>query len=81
MKGIFGLVGLLVALAIVGVVVKKQLAATQQSVPALAVPAPPGGSASGAHAPTVREQSQQIQQDYKKALDSALNQPRPESAE
>ena len=30
---------------------------------------------------TVREQSQQIQQDYKKALDSALNQPRPESAE
>jgi len=29
----------------------------------------------------VREQSQQIQQDYKKALDSALNQPRPESAE
>ncbi len=77
MKGIFGLVGLLVALAIVGVVVKKQLAATQQSVPALAVPAPPGGSASGAHAPTVREQSQQIQQQYKQAIEGAMQQPRP----
>ena len=51
MKGIFGLVGLLVALAIVGVVVKKQLAATQQS--------------------------QQIQQQYKQAIEGAMQQPRP----
>ena len=34
MKGLFGLVGLLMALAIVGVVIKKQLSATQQIVPA-----------------------------------------------
>jgi hypothetical protein len=35
MKGVFGLVGLLLALAIVGVVVKKQLDSTSQRVPAL----------------------------------------------
>ncbi len=74
MKGVFRLVGLLIALAIVGVVVKKQLAATQQSVPALAVPAPNG---SGAAAPTVREQSQQVQQQYKQAVEGAMQQARP----
>jgi len=48
----------------------------------IAVPALQSAPAGAASAPaTVREQSQQIQQDYKKALDSALNQPRPESAE
>jgi hypothetical protein len=35
MKGVFGLVGLLLALAIVGVVVKKQLDSTSQRVPVL----------------------------------------------
>ena len=40
MKAVFGLVGLLLALAIVGVVVKKQLDTTSQRVPALAPAVP-----------------------------------------
>lgn len=75
MKGVFGLVGLLLALVIVGVVVKKQLDSTSQRVPALA-PAVPGGVAS-APATTVREQSQQVQKQYKQAVDGLMQQPRP----
>ena len=74
MKGVFGLVGLLLALAIVGVVVKKQLDSTSQRVPAL-TPAVPG-SAAPAPAATVREQSQQVQQ-YKQAVEGLMQQPRP----
>ncbi len=79
MKGIFGLVGLLLALAIVGVVVKKQLSSLQQPVPALA---PAGGSPDAATTPgappvTVREQSQQVQQQFKQAVESATQQARP----
>ena len=72
MRFFFGLIGLVVVLAIVGTVVKQQLASQKAVVPALQVP--------GAPAPTgnVREQSQQIQQQYKQALDAALQQPRPE---
>ena len=42
MKGLFGLVGLLLALVIVGVVVKKQLDTTTQRVPALTPVVPAG---------------------------------------
>ena len=72
MRFFFGLIGLVVVLAIVGTLVKQQLASQKSVVPALQVP--------GAPAPTgnVREQSQQIQQQYKQALDAALQQPRPE---
>jgi len=77
MKGIFGLMGLLLCLAIVGALVKKQLASTPQIVPAPQVPAAtdPQGSAS-APVTTGREQSQQLQQQYKQALEGALQQPR-----
>ena len=75
MKALFGLVGLLLALVIVGVVVKKQLDTTSQRVPAL-TPAVPGGTAS-APAATVREQSQQVQQQYKQAMEGLMQQPRP----
>ena len=76
MKGVFGLVSLLVALAIVGVVVKKQLAATRQAVPALA---PAAGSPDSAVIPaaTVREQSLQVQQQFKQAVESGMQQARP----
>ena len=72
MRFFFGLIGLVVVLAIVGTLVKQQLASQKAVVPALQVP--------GAPAPTgnVREQSQQIQQQDKQALDAALQQPRPE---
>ena len=74
MRGVFGMVGVLVALAIVGVLAKKQLASTQAVVPSLQVP---GAAPVPAPTGSVREQSQQVQQQYKQALESALQQPRP----
>lgn len=74
MRIAFGVVGLVVALAIVGVLVKKQLASTHAVVPALQIP---GAAAASAPTGTVREQSQQIQQQYKQALEAAMQQPRP----
>ena len=75
MKGLLGLAGLLVALAVAGVLVKKQLAATQQAVPALAPPAAQGAASPGAA--LVREQSQQIQQQYRQAIEGAMQPARP----
>ena len=71
MRGLFGLAGLLIALALVGVLVKKQLAATQQPVPVLAPPAAQDAASPGAVAP-VREQGQQIQQQYRQAIEGAM---------
>jgi hypothetical protein len=67
----FGLIGLVLALVIVGVLVKKQTGS-------LAAPAVPGiaSAPAGGAAPTVRGQSQQLQQDIRKSLDAAM-QPRP----
>ncbi|MDB5891440.1 MAG: hypothetical protein JWP47_2271 [Polaromonas sp.] len=77
MRSLFGVLSLLVVLALVGALVKKQLASSRQAVPALAVPAHAAGSdASAPAAATVREQSQQIQQQYKQALEQAMQQPR-----
>ena len=60
-----GLIGLVLALAIVGLLVKKQLGS------ACAPARPP---AAGSRAPA---QSQQIQQQFKQSLDAAMQQPRP----
>ena len=70
MRFSFGLIGLLLALAIVGVLVKKQMSAMRVSAPpALSAPA------DGASAPqNVRQQSQQIQQQFKQQLDAAMQQ-------
>lgn len=65
MRAVFGIVGLLVALAIVGIVVKKQLQATGQSVGAIA-PAASGGN--------VAAQSQRIQQQIQSDVTKALEQ-------
>ena len=71
MRGLFGLVGILLVLAVAGVLVRKQMAAVQAPVPALQTPAgeviePPAGD--------VRQRSQQ---QYKQALEGALQTPRP----
>ncbi|MNL55287.1 hypothetical protein D3C87_1786870 [compost metagenome] len=76
MRAMFGLVGLVVALAVVGVLVKKQMSATRTAVPALQT-AP--GAAAPASAPTgsVRDQSQQMQQQVKEQMDALMQQARP----
>ena len=74
MRGVLGMVGLVVALAIVGVLAKKQLVSTQAVVPSLQVP---GAASVPAPTGTVREQSQQVQQQYKQALEAAMQQARP----
>ncbi|MDQ0570480.1 hypothetical protein QFZ42_002314 [Variovorax paradoxus] len=67
----FGLLGLVLALAIVGLIAKKQL--TTAVVPAL--PSVPGaaspGPAAGEAPADVRTQAQQVQTQVKEALDAA----------
>lgn len=64
MRALFGVVGLLVALVIVGVLAKKQLTAVKAVAPASA----------DAPAATVREQSQQMQQRVQQDVQRALEQ-------
>jgi hypothetical protein len=62
MRGLFGIVGLLITLAIVGVLVKKQSA-----------PLVTGGAAP---AQSGQQQSEQIQAQVKQSIDAALQTPR-----
>lgn len=71
MRGLFGLVGLLVTLAVVGVLVRRQMSAAgladvmiqgQVGLPAVASSAPGN----------VVQQSQQAQQQVKQAMDAAM---------
>ncbi len=76
MRGWFGLVSLMLALGLVGVLVRKQMVLT--SVPALPVPAvQDAATASPQPAGNAARQSQQIQQQYRQALEGALQQARP----
>ncbi|RQO80825.1 hypothetical protein [Acidovorax sp. FJL06] len=72
MRAMLGLVGLVVALALVGLLVKKQLSATRAPVPALQT-APDASAPTG----TVREQSQQVQQQVKQQVEGLMQQARP----
>ena len=77
MRAIFGVLSLVVVLLVVVVLAKKQLTSTQQAVPALALPALT--SSDGApvkQGATPQEQAQQVQQQYKQAIDNAMQQPR-----
>ncbi len=65
MRVVFGIVGLLVVVAIAGLLAKQQLQATRQSVSAVAP------AASGAN---VAEQARQVQQQFKADLGKALQQ-------
>jgi hypothetical protein len=75
-KGILGLLGLLLSLAVAGFLVKKQLTLTRQIVPALQVPVAAGSQSPASTPTTMSEQPQQVQQQYKQALEGALQQPR-----
>ena len=83
MRMLFGVVSLLLVLAIVGVLSKKQLTAVNE----IKVPgATAAGGLSGTGAvpltaqpgATVQQQSQQIQQQFKTATENALQPPRAE---
>ncbi|MBN9627843.1 MAG: hypothetical protein ABS39_02965 [Acidovorax sp. SCN 65-28] len=76
MRAVFGLMGLVVVLAIVGLLAKKQLAAMRAPVPALQTAT---GAAGPASAPTgtVREQSQQMQRQVKQQVEGLMQQARP----
>ena len=82
MRMIFGVLGLLVALAIVGVLAKKQLSATKVAVPpGISVPGA-GASDAGGQPQSAREQSQHFQQQVKQQMDAIMQQPRvPRDAE
>ncbi len=76
MRGWFGLVSLVLALGLVGVLVRKQMVLT--SVPALPVPAAQdAATASPQPAGDAARPSQQIQPQYRQALEGALQQARP----
>jgi hypothetical protein len=63
---VVGLIGLVLALVVVGVLVKRQLGGVAAS------PLPPGAAASApAAAGDVRAQAQQIQQQFRQSLDAA----------
>lgn len=75
MRAAIGIISLLLALAIVGLLAKKQLSSTRSVVPLLQ-PAAGAPDASNAPPATVRAQSQQVQQQYQQAVEG-LMQPRP----
>ncbi|MDO5290260.1 MAG: hypothetical protein Q4F13_11590 [Pseudomonadota bacterium] len=73
MMRVLGLLGLVLALAIVASLIKRQLDATRAPIPAT-LPAPAGAPAGQSAPASVRDQSRQIQQQYQQALDAVLQQ-------
>lgn len=65
----FGLVGLVLALLIVGMLVKKQLGTT-------VAPALPAASGQAATAASPASNPRQVQEQFKQSLDAAMQQPR-----
>ncbi|NML86715.1 hypothetical protein [Polaromonas sp.] len=78
MRAIFGVLGLLIVLVVVGVLAKKQLGALS-----LVPPQNPAAANAGVTLPatspgaTPQAQSQQIQQQIKQSVEAAMQQPRP----
>lgn len=71
MRVLFGLVGLLVALVIVGTLVRKQMTAVRVTVPTLEAPANAPVNATPTWGNAAQE-SQQIQQQIKQAVEGAM---------
>ena len=77
MRAVFGVLSLVVVLAVVGVLAKKSLHSSQESLTRQTLPASAGHN-QPSETGNVREQSQQIQQQYRQQLDSALSVQRPD---
>ena len=71
MRAIFSIVSLLVVLAIVGILVKKQLGSQ------VVTPAPAAGVPAVSPGATPQMQSQQVQQQVKEAVQGSMQQARP----
>ena len=76
MRAVFGVLSLVVVLAVVGVMAKKSWQSSQESL-ARQTPSLPAVHNQGSETTNVREHSQQVQQQYRQQLESALNAPRP----
>ena len=79
MRGMLGLVGIVLALALVGVLVKQQMGAAavvpaMPSAASVSVPATVPGA-------TAQEQSLQLQQQVKQSVEGAMQAPRGEPAQ
>lgn len=66
---VLSFLGLLLALVVVGMLLKQQLGAVR---PAAALPTADGPAATAPAAQTVREQAQSVQQQYQQAVQGAL---------
>ena len=78
MRGWLSIVGLVLTLAIVGLVVKKQMTALRAPLPTLEAPAAASTSPAPIGVQPVPPQSPaQIQQQYKQAIEGAMQQTRP----
>lgn len=71
MKAVFSVLGLVLVLAIVGLIARKQIGAVAQpTISAPGMPTPAGQN--------VREQSQSMQQQTRQAVEAVMQQPRPQ---
>lgn len=80
MKAVFGLLSLVIVLAGMGVLAKKNLRSAQDGL-AQQSQHLPTGQQSPTSAGNVADQSRQIQQQYRQQLESALQAPRTELVE
>lgn len=72
MRGLLSLIGLLLALGIVGLLMRKQVGPVQVTQPTLQAPATVPSTMVPAASGGVSLQSQQIQQQYKQAIEGAM---------
>ena len=76
MRSIFGVLSLLIVVAIIGILAKKQMTSINEiKVPAVA-DSTPGVTIKVDPNATVQQQSQQIQQQFKSAAEAAVQPPR-----
>ena len=75
MRAVFSLLGLVLALLVVGLLVKKQMTGVAKpAAPVVTTGSTPQPNPSGVYTP---QQSEQIQQQMKQAVEAAMQQPRP----
>lgn len=72
MRGMLTLAGLLVALGVASVLVRKQMVATRTPVPSLQLPAKAATGNAASASDSALQQSQQMQQQYKQAIEGAI---------